>query len=693
MSLILALAMVISMSGAAISSSAAETLPGVSKTKAEIARSGDILTYGDYEYEIADDETVFIVGYRGSDVSIVLPSEINGKAVTTIGDDAFDGCTSLNNVQLSNSITNIPHRTFYNCTSLASINVPDGVKWIGDNAFAGCTSLASVELPTSLSTINDSAFSDCSSLTSVEIPSSVTDIAYAVFSGCTQLTSINVDPQNETYCSVDGVVYNKDVTNIVIWPCGKELTAFPDSVTSIGNYAFSYCTNLTSITIPDNINNIGYRAFLACENLAKIEIPETVTVIDDGAFYYCESLTDIKLPNAITFIGDDTFNNCENLTNIWFPKSVTRVGKRAFEDCVNLSDVYYTGNKTEWNNIDIEIELDGDYGECLTGATIHFNSSEEFDSDTPDTPDTATDTDTETDTVTESDTDTETQTDTATESDTDTETQTDTATESDTDTETQTDTDTETENDKAFTYYFLAPDNWFDTEKGAYNEFVGCYWVMPNEPAEYPGIKMTSAPEVGDNVFKVEGVSSDNSIIIFNAYLNVYSVTDPKMPYAYETWNINLEGYETGDCPYDPSLTTDNFDGWIFVLKVDPNRYDFDRPLCPRYYGAWFKLDDYKNYADYYGTYSFTDTDIVNTPDTPDTPDPEKPTTKTGDVDGDGKISAKDSMNIQRYVISLKKLDDNQLKAADVNGDGRVTNKDALSILRYTIGYKVEGLS
>ncbi len=149
-----------------------------------------------------------------------------------------------------------------------------------------------------------------------------------------------------------------------------------------------------------------------------------------------------------------------------------------------------------------------------------------------------------------------------------------------------------------FTYYFLAPQFWIDTENGAKNENVGVYYWEPVETADYPGIYMTPAPEVGENIFKAE-VPKDASTVIFND--GCYELSDPQyMNTITESQIVSCEGYEN-DCPYDNDLNCDNFDGWIFVLNFnETTEHQMVKLKCN---GAWFRLDDYKNYDYYYGSY------------------------------------------------------------------------------------------
>ncbi|MEE1003139.1 MAG: leucine-rich repeat domain-containing protein [Acutalibacteraceae bacterium] len=183
----------------------------------------------------------------------------------------------------------------------------------------------------SVTSIGDWAFSDCTSLTSVTIPNSVTSIGSSAFDSCTLLTSINVDESNSNYCDIDGVLFNKDKTTILAYPNGKATTySLPDSVTSIGDRAFSNCTALKSVTIGNGVTSIGDRAFERCTSLTSITIPDSVTSIDYCAFEICTSLTSVTIGNSVTSIGIGAFRYCESLTSITIPNSVTSIGDNAF---------------------------------------------------------------------------------------------------------------------------------------------------------------------------------------------------------------------------------------------------------------------------------------------------------------------------------------------------------------------------
>ncbi len=231
------------------------------------------------------------------------------NSITEIGDSAFEDCTSLESVTIPNSVTSIGDDAFRGCTSLTSVTIPDSVTSIGDSAFFGCTSLTSVTIPNSVTSIGRYAFAYRTSLTSVTIPDSVTSIGYFAFSGCTSLSNISVDSNNTAYCSIDGNLYNKDASVLIQYAIGKTAGSFtiPNSVTEIGDSAFSRCTSLTSVAIPDSVTSIRDDAFSGCTSLTSVAIPDSVTSIGGWAFADCTSLTSVTIPNSVTSIESYAF--------------------------------------------------------------------------------------------------------------------------------------------------------------------------------------------------------------------------------------------------------------------------------------------------------------------------------------------------------------------------------------------------
>ena len=327
-------------------------------------KSEDGLCYS-YIYDDSGNVTVMVVhenddqpAYSSLASSVSIPTSViyNGTiySVTSIGDEAFEGCTGLTSITIPNSVTNIGSWAFDGCTGLTSVTIPNSVTSIGGSAFKGCTGLTSVTIPSSVTSIGDEAFEGCTGLTSITIPNSVTSIGWFAFKGCTGLTSITI----------------------------------PNSVTSIGDCAFSECTGLTSITIPNSVTSIGDYAFsnvpnivyygtatgapwgaknmnsyvdgylvyedaaktklLACSTAAtgEIVIPNSVTEIGWYAFYGCTGLTSISIPNSVTWIGGSAFSGCTGLTSVTIPNSVMDVGEGAFSGCTGLTSIVVEdGNK------------------------------------------------------------------------------------------------------------------------------------------------------------------------------------------------------------------------------------------------------------------------------------------------------------------------------------------------------------
>jgi hypothetical protein len=372
----------------------------------DVQVAGAALTYGDYNYTVLDDGTVEITKYAGSDKEVVIPSTINGKKVTSIGEKAFYFCESLTKVTIPNSVTSIGEDAFFYCRSLASVTIPNSVISIGDSAFYGCASITSITIPNSVASMDECAFYGCTGLKSITIPNSVTSIASTAFMDCSSLANITVGSKNKNYSSEDGVLFNKDKTELCIYPAGnsKKEYKIPSSVTSIGNDSFSDCKNLKNITISNSVAIIGAYAFSDCSSLTKVTIPDSTVRIGANAFIGCTSLTNITvdsknkdylsengvlfnkektklvaypiansrkeyiIPSSVIGIFDFSFKRCENLEKVTLYSNVTAIGFSAFSECPKIKDVYYTGSMEDWNKISF-----GNCNDSLINATIHYN--------------------------------------------------------------------------------------------------------------------------------------------------------------------------------------------------------------------------------------------------------------------------------------------------------------------------------
>ncbi len=268
-----------------------------------------IIHDGCFYFVLLEDDSYGIIGSDETTVSenVIIPAKFKGKCVTSIGNEAFRGCSKLTSITIPDGLTNIGEYAFYNCSKLTSITIPDSVKSIGEMAFSGCRSL----------------------------------------------TSINVSENNANYKSIDGNLYSKDGETLILYAPGKTATTFiiPDSVASIGDGAFSGCSSLTSITIPDSVTSIGGGAFDGCSSLTSITIPDSVTSIGNCAFYGCISLTSVNIGGSVTSIGYGAFLGCSKLTSITIPDSVTSIGGSAFSYCTSLTSITFNGTKSQWQAI------------------------------------------------------------------------------------------------------------------------------------------------------------------------------------------------------------------------------------------------------------------------------------------------------------------------------------------------------
>ncbi len=206
---------------------------------------------------------------------LVIPASVSygnyTYTVTEINSWAFNGAI-ITSIDLPNTLITIGEGAFCGCYGLTSINIPNSVTTIGNMAFHSCSSLTSVTIPNSVTTIGEGAFYQCHGLTSVTIPNSVTTIGGWAFANCSSLTSINVDINNTHYCSIDGVLFSYAKDSLIQYPKGNTRTEYsiPNSVTTIGDYAFYSCTGLTEVTIPSSVTTIGDGVFYGCTGLTSI---------------------------------------------------------------------------------------------------------------------------------------------------------------------------------------------------------------------------------------------------------------------------------------------------------------------------------------------------------------------------------------------------------------------------------------
>lgn len=283
--------------------------------------------------------------YQGRSL-ILYPAGLNRSKYTIdsnveyIYDYAFFGCKKLMNIDFATSkLTNIGEWTFAKCSSLQSIKIPDGVESIRMDAFFQCDQLIFVSLPSTLTWLGNSAFSGCASLSSITLPASFEHIGSGVFAGCESLQEINVEPGSNFFASIDGVLYNKDVTELIKFPEGSSLSDYtlPETVTELPAGAFLNCKLLKRVNLHQGISTISDRAFKN-SGIKYVTLPETILSIGDGAFNGCKSLHDFYAPESVVTIGKEVFAK-SNLQGIVLGSRVRNIGENIFADCGSLMAV------------------------------------------------------------------------------------------------------------------------------------------------------------------------------------------------------------------------------------------------------------------------------------------------------------------------------------------------------------------
>jgi endonuclease I len=286
--------------------------------------------------------------------------------VTEISNYAFSGCDSLTSIELPNTVISIGNNAFYNCTNLITINLPNTLTSIGNNTFNYCSALNGINLGNSVTTIGGAAFAYCTGLTTIEIPNSVNYIGPGAFGACSSLSQIIVEEGNTVYDSRDDSnAIIQTATNEILFGCMN--TVIPNSVTSIGDSAFGYCTGLNSITIPNSITSIGDNAFANCINLVSITSlnDDMPPYIGDMAFYNVPSTAIVYIPCGTyysywNYPGWDYFSNFEEI------------------NCATQTIAFAAG--WNWVSLNVEVTLDdlkAALVEALPGTSITIKSQTE----------------------------------------------------------------------------------------------------------------------------------------------------------------------------------------------------------------------------------------------------------------------------------------------------------------------------
>lgn len=284
------------------------------------------------------------------------------NVVTKISDNAFDGCTSLTDFTLKESISQLGDSIFARCSGLTSITIPESVSKItkgmfkectslkevvmknniteiDDEAFKGCTSLEFRRLNHSITKIGKDAFSGCLSLTSIQLPNFLENLGYGAFSYCDNLEAVSIGRVNDKFTSADGVLYNKDKTSVWIWPGAKKEVVIQEGVTNIEDKSFQGNKQIVKVTLPESIKSIGAYAFADCPALEQVDFPSSLNRIGEYAFYNCSSLKEVSLPVNIWSIDRFAFSGCGRITSVNIPASLYNIEEGVFANCSNLKAI------------------------------------------------------------------------------------------------------------------------------------------------------------------------------------------------------------------------------------------------------------------------------------------------------------------------------------------------------------------
>ncbi len=307
-----------------------------------------------YTYVELEDGTIEIRSYTGKRRFITIPEKIDGKIVSSIGEEAFKGQTRLREVGLPSGLTQIRRSAFEGCSNLVWMEVPENVTVIGERAFKDNIRLSTVAFlgNNKLSTVGYFAFSGCSSLRSLELPANLKNMDGSALFGAQALTSVTVQKGNTAFSSRDGVLFNATGSTLIVFPAAKGSTyTLPEHTVSIGSYAFGYAklktvdlsrvaaigasafaySMLEEVVIPDTTTTVGESAFQANSNLASVSIGSGLTTLKMYVFAYNASLLEITIPNNIQIIEGCAFNAC-GLTKLTFEENsnLWMIGANAF---------------------------------------------------------------------------------------------------------------------------------------------------------------------------------------------------------------------------------------------------------------------------------------------------------------------------------------------------------------------------
>lgn len=277
------------------------------------------------------------------------------EGITTISDSTFYYCSALTDITIPTTVTSIGVKAFYHCNKLTMLTLPAAVETLADYAFSLCYGLTSITLSDNLKTIGYRAFENCSKVKKITIPAQVSEIATLAFCGCSSLTAFTVAEENSSYCSLNGVLYDKAVQTLLCYPCAK----------------------LGDFDMPSTVNTIGEYGFYSARLLKSIVLPTSVKTIKDGAFRLCSGLKTITIPASVTSLGNNLFVACSALESIvYYAAEPPAISETTFTE-TNLSVPLYVlaravddyKNAEHWSGFTTILPIDESVVSGLLGDT------------------------------------------------------------------------------------------------------------------------------------------------------------------------------------------------------------------------------------------------------------------------------------------------------------------------------------
>ncbi len=354
----------------------------------EIPRLYHVARYdAPYIYSI-DDSGVTIQEYLGhaeDQTELVIPSQINGVAVTTVEPYLLYNTDTIQTVVISETVVDF------------SIDELDSQKLKEIRVASGNTVYCAVDgvlfdkemttlilypagkedteytVPNGVHVISPPGFTDCDALVEITLPGSLANVGEDTFYKCDNLTTISIAEDNPVYRTEDGVLFDKEMTTLIQYPTGKqdEQYTIPDGITAIGRRAFIYNHALKAVTVPDSLTTVEEEAFFNCEELSSITLPDGVCSMGEGTFAYCYALTGFQFPEKMQSIPTHTFFKCKSLADLSIREGITEIGEAVFYGCDALSDIHYSGTQQQWEQIKVN---SGD-NSPFWNATAHYHAS------------------------------------------------------------------------------------------------------------------------------------------------------------------------------------------------------------------------------------------------------------------------------------------------------------------------------